>query len=106
METDVQKLIDLVNKAKSAPSGEEILHILIGIANLLIDKNISYGDSALSPNNIFGNLSAEDALYCRINDKLSRIANNQTYQSEYMQDAVIDIIGYCTLLLVLFNRED
>ena len=76
------------------------------ISALLIKKNISYGNSAFKPINIFGNLTAEQGLYCRINDKLSRISNNLTYESEGMADAIQDCVGYMILLLILMEQNN
>lgn len=36
-----------------APAGKEILQVCTEVADMLLDKNISYGNSALSPINIF-----------------------------------------------------
>lgn len=67
---------------------------------LLLRKNISYQNSALSPESVFGTLDAKDQLHSRINDKLNRIKNNTSYQSEGYEDAVDDLIGYIILLLI------
>jgi hypothetical protein len=96
----------LIAKSKEAPVGEEILNVVFNIAETLLEKNISYGNSALDPLNIFGDLSPEDGLYCRINDKLTRIFYNQDYKEEKMIDAVNDLIGYLILLRVLFDQQE
>lgn len=98
-----QRLLDL---AAVAPSGNKILNAAESICETLLEKNISYGNSALEYNSIFGNLTAEQALYARINDKLQRIANNQSYRSESMLDAVDDLIGYLMLLKILLDEPD
>lgn len=95
-----QRLLDL---AAVAPSGNKILNAAESICETLLEKNISYGNSALEYNSIFGNLTAEQALYARINDKLQRIANNQSYRTESMLDAVDDLIGYLMLLKILLD---
>ena len=41
--------------------------------NLLIKKNEAYGDSVLSPANIFSHLTAVEAIKIRIEDKHKRI---------------------------------
>ena len=43
------------------------------VINLLIEKNESYGDSALEPANIFAKGDAVENLCARIDDKLMRI---------------------------------
>lgn len=98
-----QRLLDL---AAVAPSGNKILNAAESICETLLEKNISYGNSALEYNSIFGNLTAEQALYARINDKLQRIANNQSYRTESMLDAVDDLIGYLMLLKILLDEPD
>ena len=44
---------DLYLHAVSAPAGHKILNTCLEIAQMLIDKNISYGNSALNPARIF-----------------------------------------------------
>ncbi len=51
------------------------------VIDLLIEKNESYGDSALDPANVFANGSAVDNLCARIDDKLMRI-KNQGFRAE------------------------
>ena len=72
---------------------------------MLIEKNQSYGDSALSPLGIFGNKDAVTSLGARIDDKLARI---RTLGFEgFGEDNVKDLIGYLILLQVeLENRKE
>ena len=58
-------------------------------------KNKKYGNSALEPKRIFSNASAKEQILVRIDDKLSRIANQNIDDDE---DAVLDLIGYLVLL--------
>ena len=71
---------------------------------MLIEKNQSYGDSALNPLGIFGNKDAVTSLGARIDDKLARI---RTLGFEgFGEDNVKDLIGYLILLQVeLENRK-
>lgn len=71
------------------------------IKNMLLDKNRKYGDSALNPVNIFFKGTAEDALKIRMDDKLSRIANQQPDEDE---DAIDDLIGYLILYKVYLKK--
>jgi len=48
---------------------------LLEIRELLISKNIKYGNSALEPLGVFSQLSAKEGLLIRIDDKLKRIKN-------------------------------
>jgi hypothetical protein len=72
------------------------------IKAMLIDKNRKYGDSALSPLNVFFRGSAADALRVRMDDKLSRIANQQPDEDE---DPIDDLIGYLILYKVHLRKE-
>lgn len=76
--------------------GEEVI-------NLLVEKNKSYGDSALKPLNIFARGSAVENLSARIDDKLSRIANQGVLA--YSEDNVKDLIGYLILLKIAMLEE-
>lgn len=67
---------------------------LEAIKILLCQKNIQYGNSALNPIRIFSNASAEEQINVRIDDKLSRIMNQNKNDIE---DSVQDLIGYLVL---------
>ena len=58
--------LDLTTQDKIKSVGKEVI-------DLLIEKNESYGDSALEPANIFASGNAVDNLCARIDDKLMRI---------------------------------
>ena len=79
----------------SASSTQEIIALVCDeIKAMLIQKNRKYGDSAISPVNIFYRGTAEDALRVRMDDKLSRIMNRQDDEDEDPED---DLIGYLIL---------
>lgn len=63
---------------------------------MLLEKNRSYGDSALNPVRIFSKSDTDEQLLVRIDDKLSRIARGD----DYNEDTVADLIGYLILLRV------
>lgn len=73
-----------------------------GIKNLLITKNRKYGNSALEPVSIFYQGDTGDALRVRIDDKLSRVLNEQDDEDE---DVVDDLIGYLVLYKVYKKRS-
>lgn len=73
---------------------EKIKVICDNIKEFLIQKNINYGDSALSPLNVFSKLDASNSICIRLDDKLKRIQNSQ----ELRKNDVTDIIGYLVLL--------
>ena len=82
---------------------EIIAFVCDEIKEMLITKNRKYGDSALSPVNIFYRGTAEDALKVRIDDKLSRIMNRQDDEDE---DPENDLIGYLVLRKVQKIKQD
>mgnify|MGYP003122731883 FL=1 len=73
------------------------------VIEMLVEKNQAYGDSATSPVNIFSKGNAVDSLCARIDDKLSRIKDNETITPD-VEDTVEDLVGY--LILLLIARED
>jgi hypothetical protein len=94
---------DLYMHSLSAPSGNAILMNCMGIAQMLIEKNISYGDSALDPVRIFSKANPIEQLHVRIDDKLSRLMKG----TEHIGDNDIDdLIGYLILLKVAKEKND
>lgn len=80
---------------------EQVRDKTSAIADLLIEKNAAYGNSALEPVRLFSRASAEEQLLVRIDDKLSRLQRGSEYADE---DTVTDLIGY--LILLQIARED
>lgn len=68
------------------------------IKEMLLEKNRSYGDSALNPVRIFSKADKEEQLLARIDDKLSRVQLG--YDGFNDEDCVGDLIGYLILLRV------
>jgi len=85
---------DLYLHSVGAPSGNKIWAACHEIAHMLIDKNISYGDSALNPIRIFSTTDATEQLKVRIDDKLNRVKNNQGFAGD---NDIDDLIGYLIL---------
>lgn len=75
----------------------EIGRICAEISNLLIYKNIKYGNSAIEPINIFYKGDNENSILIRLDDKLSRIRNNK---DDIRVNDICDTIGYLVLLLI------
>jgi hypothetical protein len=71
---------------------------LLEIRELLISKNIKYGNSALEPLGVFSQLSAKEGLLIRIDDKLKRIKNGSIEKDD--EDVINDLIGYLVLLKI------
>jgi len=67
------------------------------IKELLLEKNRKYGDSALNPVRVFSKSDHLEQIRVRLDDKLSRLRNQQDDEDE---DVVNDLIGYLVLLKV------
>jgi hypothetical protein len=93
---------DLYQHSLKAPSGSKIWMVCHEIAQLLIEKNISYGDSALSPSRIFAQSDNVEQIKIRIDDKLNRVKNNQGYAGD---NDVDDLIGYLILLKIAIDKN-
>lgn len=91
---DYEKRVNVLDLIASAPSGPEISVACDEIKRLLLQKNIAYGNSALSPIAIFAKAGAQEGIANRIDDKLNRIKNNQSYVGDNDLD---DLIGYLIL---------
>lgn len=76
---------------------DKVRKICNSVADLLVEKNKCYGNSALSPLNCFYKGNAETAIKVRIDDKLSRIMRGKEYAQE---DTVTDLLGYLVLLKI------
>jgi hypothetical protein len=85
---------DLYLHAIAAPAGHKILFSCLEVAQMLIDKNISYGNSALDPIRIFSTADSTEQLKVRIDDKLNRVKNNQGFAGD---NDIDDLIGYLIL---------
>jgi len=66
---------------------------------MLISKNKKYGNSALEPKRIFSKASAEEQLLVRIDDKLSRMSNQ-----DEDEDVIEDLLGYLVLLKIARSK--
>lgn len=67
------------------------------VADLLIAKNRSYGNSALDPVRVFSNADEVEQLKVRIDDKLSRFMRGGEYPKDNDLD---DLMGYLVLLSI------
>lgn len=80
----------------------DIARVSSEITNMLIDKNIAYGDSALDPVRIFSKSNPIEQLLVRIDDKLSRFARGTDYPGD---NDIDDLIGYLVLLKIAKERN-
>ncbi len=76
---------------------------LLEIRELLVSKNLKYGNSALEPLGVFSKLSAKQGLLVRIDDKLKRIKNGSLEKDD--EDVINDLIGYLVLLKIQTLEE-
>jgi hypothetical protein len=81
----------------------DVSEVLIEIKDLLISKNQKYGNSALEPLGVFSQLSPEEGLFVRIDDKLKRIKNGSLQKDD--EDVINDLIGYLVLLKILTRKK-
>jgi hypothetical protein len=88
---------DLQLMATDAPSGNKIITQCLEVAQMLIEKNISYGDSALSPIRIFSQADNQEQIKIRIDDKINRIKNGSGFAGD---NDIDDMIGYLILLKI------
>jgi hypothetical protein len=94
--------VNINDLIKEAPAGQEIADACDEIKTLLLSKNVAYGNSALSPIRIFSKAETNEQLYVRIDDKLNRLKNNQSYPGD---NDIDDLIGYLVLLKVANQRS-
>lgn len=85
---------DLYLKSVEAPAGNKIWEACHEIVSMLIEKNISYGNSALEPARIFSTADSKEQLKVRIDDKLNRVKNNKGFAGD---NDIDDLIGYLIL---------
>jgi hypothetical protein len=90
-------ITDLQLIATNAPSGQRILRECLDVSEMLIKKNISYGDSALKPMRLFATSDSVEQLKVRIDDKLNRISHAQGFAGD---NDIDDLIGYLILLKI------
>jgi hypothetical protein len=72
------------------------------IRDLLIEKNIAYGNSVFDKGLLF-EVDPMYAIQARINDKLNRIKSKETYMSD---NDLMDVTGYLILLQVYKEYKD
>lgn len=78
----------------------EVDTVLAEMREMLIQKNIAYGDSALNPVRVFSKADTLEQLKVRIDDKLSRLARG----SDAGEDVICDLNGYLIMYKIQLNR--
>lgn len=71
------------------------------IKSMLLEKQKSYGNSALDPVRVFSKADPVEQIKVRLDDKLSRLARG-TASGE---DVVLDLIGYLVLLRIAQKKD-
>lgn len=82
-------------------SKECMLQVFEETVKMLLEKNASYGDSALNPVRIFSKSDAAEQIKVRLDDKVSRIVRGSP--DAFGEDVILDLIGYFVLLRVALN---
>ena len=84
-------------------SADRIRTACAELAEFLVAKNKSYGDSALKPVGIFARGRASDLICVRIDDKLNRIRNAP---DSFGEDVIKDLLGYLVLYQLAVEDEE
>jgi len=71
------------------------------VTALLIEKNRSYGNSALNPVRIFSRSDTTEQLKVRIDDKLSRFMDGD---NTFKENDLDDLMGYLVLLSIAMKE--
>lgn len=71
------------------------------IREMLVAKNLAYGDSALDPLRVFASADPIEQLNVRIDDKLSRLKRGHAAG----EDTDLDLIGYLVLRRIAIKRR-
>lgn len=93
---------DQAKEIKESIFAQEVNEVLDYTYKMLIEKNKSYGDSALNPARIFSKADSIEQLKVRIDDKLSRLMRGNEYPGD---NEIDDLMGYLTLLKIANNRK-
>jgi hypothetical protein len=85
-------------------SQKKISQVCDEIKNMLLDKNLKYGNSALNPVRFMSSSSPVEQILVRIDDKLNRIKQGGKHVTED-EDVINDLIGYFVLLKISIEQE-
>lgn len=81
-------------------TADDITRECAAIRDLLLAKNLAYGDSALDPVRIFSQADPVEQILVRIDDKLSRLGRGKAAGEDVEQD----LLGYLVLLRIAKSR--
>jgi hypothetical protein len=88
----------------SIETQRELAQVCDRVKELLLQKNLKYGDSALNPVRVMSQAGPVDQILVRIDDKLNRIKKGAGLLASD-EDVVLDLIGYFVLLKVALDRD-
>jgi hypothetical protein len=92
-----------LSRPKPRTSADLIVEECDALKALLLEKNASYGDSALDPIRVFSRADPIEQLRVSIDHKLSRIARADP--TALGEDAVFDLLGYLVLFRIATRRR-
>jgi hypothetical protein len=100
----------IVEQAKAADDDlsqtqKEIVEVCDGIRDLLLQKNLAYGDSALKPMRVFSRADNVEQIKVRIDDKISRLCRGHALPDESLEQTADDLMGYLVLLKIAARRR-
>ena len=81
----------------------DIARVCDKVKQLLLQKNMQYGDSALNPIRVLSKAGPIEQILVRIDDKLNRIKQGNILGDD--EDVVMDLIGYFVLLKIALERD-
>ena len=84
-------------------SHSDIARVCDDVKQLLLQKNMKYGDSALNPLRVLSKSGPIEQILVRIDDKLNRIKQGGILGDD--EDVLMDIIGYFVLLKIALERD-
>lgn len=84
-------------------SHTDIARVCDDVKQLLLEKNMKYGDSALNPIRVLSKSGPTEQILVRIDDKLNRIKQGDVLNDD--EDVVMDLIGYFVLLKIALERD-
>ena len=84
-------------------SHSDIARVCDDVKQLLLQKNMKYGDSALNPIRVLSKAGPVEQILVRIDDKLNRVKQGNILEDD--EDVIMDLIGYFVLLKIALERD-
>jgi len=95
MSAAVKGAVEDVGGPTSPENVQRLIRVVCNeVCEMLLQKNRSYGNSAIDPVRIFSRASPREQIRVRIDDKLSRMARGT---GEMNEDTEFDMLGYLIL---------